>query len=118
MQGKQAKIVSPTQEQRCGLRRAHSGPGVGQRRWRARLGKQMEQLTPIDSHIREHFVADACECASTGGRSCSLVIDGDDFAQRFGHMELDMPEFLLTPCRDLPLGLIKPLRIPLGLRVE
>jgi hypothetical protein len=33
-------------------------------------------------------------------------------------MELDMPEFLLTPRGDLPLALIKPLRIPSGLRVE
>jgi hypothetical protein len=33
-------------------------------------------------------------------------------------MELDMPEFLLTPRGNLPLTLIKALRIPPGLRVE
>jgi hypothetical protein len=33
-------------------------------------------------------------------------------------MELNMPNFLITPRGDLPLGLIKPLRIPPGLRAE
>jgi hypothetical protein len=33
-------------------------------------------------------------------------------------MEQHMPEFLLTPRGDLPLGLIKPLRIPPGLCME
>jgi hypothetical protein len=33
-------------------------------------------------------------------------------------MELDMPDFLITPHRDVPHGLIKPLRIPPGLRVQ
>jgi len=33
-------------------------------------------------------------------------------------MELDMPDFLIRPRRDLPHRLIKALRIPPGLRVE
>jgi hypothetical protein len=33
-------------------------------------------------------------------------------------MELNMAGFLLTPGGDLPLGLIKALRIPPGLRLE
>jgi hypothetical protein len=33
-------------------------------------------------------------------------------------MEVDMPDFLITPRGDLPHGLIKPLRIPPGLRAE
>jgi len=74
------------------------------------------QLTAIDSHIRKHFIADACERVGTGYRSS--VVGSDDFAQRFGRMELDMPDFLITPRGDLPRGLIKPLRIPPGLRAE
>src|SRR5262249_6197923 len=94
------------------------GPMVGQRRWRTHLGKQIEELTPIDGHIWEHFIADTCERAGAGRRFPSLLVGGDDFAQRFGHMELDMPDFLITPRGDLPRGLIKPLRIPPGLRAE
>jgi hypothetical protein len=48
----------------------------------------------------------------------TVGVGGDDFAQRFGRMELDMPEFLLTLRGNLPRTLIKPLRIPPGLRVE
>jgi hypothetical protein len=33
-------------------------------------------------------------------------------------MKLDMPHFLMTPLHDLPQGLIKPFRIPPGLRVQ
>jgi len=105
-------------EQRLGLRRAHTGLVVGPRRRRTHLGKQIEQLTPIDGHIREHCIADACERVGSGRRFRSHVVGGDDFAQRFGHMELDMAEFLLTPRGDLPLTLIKPLRIPPDLHVE
>jgi hypothetical protein len=57
-------------EQRFSLRCAHSGAAVGQQRRRTRLGKQIEQLTPIDGHIWEHFVADACHqkiCACVEG---------------------------------------------------
>jgi hypothetical protein len=105
-------------EQWLGLRHAHTGLAAGQRRRCTHLGKQIEQLTPIDGHIREHFVAAPRERVGTGRHPRALTIGGDDFAQRFGHMELDMPEFLLTPRGDLPLALIKPLRIPSGLRVE
>ena len=42
----------------------------------------------------------------------------DDFAQRLGDMQVDMPHFLIAPRIDLPQGLIKALRIPPGLRVQ
>jgi hypothetical protein len=51
-------------------------------------------------------------------RGDTVGVGSDDFAQRFGRMELDMPEFLLRPRRDLPHRLIKALRIPPGLRME
>ena len=51
-------LVDDGHARRFGRRRAHTGAAVGQRRRRTRLGKQIEQLTPIDSHIREHFIAD------------------------------------------------------------
>jgi hypothetical protein len=41
---------------------------------------------------------------------------GDHFAQCFGHMELNMAGFLLTPGGNLPHRLIEALRIPPGLR--
>jgi hypothetical protein len=103
-------------EQRLTLLDATTGAAVGQRQRRTDLRKQIQQLAPIDSQIRQHFVVDPRERVGPGRRA--RVVGGDDFAQRFGYMKLDMPEFLLTPRGDLPLGLIKPLRIPPGLRVE
>ena len=105
-------------EQRFGLRRAYTSAAVDQGRRRTYLGKQIEQLTPIDSHIWEHFVADPRE---RGSAKCSCYLprgSGNGFAQRFGHMELDMADFLITPRGALPHRLIKALRISPRLRVE
>jgi len=46
-------------EQWLGLLHAHTGAAAGQR-WRrcTYVGKQIDELTAIDGHIREHFVAD------------------------------------------------------------
>ena len=82
------------------------------------VGKQIAQLTPIDGHIREHFIADPRERAGVRRGRRTSVHGGDNFAECLGHMELNMAGFLITPRRDVPLTLIKPLRIPPGLHVE
>jgi hypothetical protein len=105
-------------EQWLALLDATTGAAVGERRRRIRLGKQIAQLTPRDGHIWEHFVADPRE---RGSAKCSCYLprgSGNGFAQRFGHMELDMADFLITPRGALPHRLIKALRISPRLRVE
>jgi hypothetical protein len=78
----------------------------------------MAQLTPIDGQIGQDFVADPCHqgCVRRGGRPCAQ--GSNDFPQRFGDVQVDMPDFLIAPRGDLPHRLIKVLRIPPHLRMQ
>ena len=98
--------------------RSGISPSSDLRQLRAYLEKQIEQLPSIHGHNWEHFVADPRE-HDHAGCSCRLLAGGgNNFTQRFGHMKLDMPAFLITPRGDLPRGLIKLLCILPGLRVQ
>src|SRR5262249_2114844 len=105
-------------QQLLSLRRAWISNAMRQRQGRTRIGKEIEELTPIDGHIREHFVADPRPQGRVRRGPCLLAQRRHDFAQRLGHMQVNMPNFLIAPRGDLPDWLIKALRIPPGLRVE
>ena len=82
------------------------------------FGRFRYHLIEMGPKLRQYIVADSRKRVGAGRCARPRAVGGDDFAQRFSHMELDMSDFLITPRRHVPHGLIKPLRIPPGLRVQ